>query len=188
MPRIKLSPLTSALAILLLLLDGSTLALIPFIAALCHELGHIIVMMLCGIKIREIEITLFGAEIRSIPINLSGIRAAGVYSAGAGANLLSAGVIMLIQLRSLTASFFVVCSLALAILNLLPIRTLDGGFIAEIILNHLSPNHAYFILSIISASFLVILWLFAGYFLLLCGGNISLFLFCAYMFAQLFLY
>lgn len=87
----------------------------------------------------------------------------------------------------LGGKFFAACSFALAVLNLLPIRTLDGGCIFETICVRLFPIYADTVVDIVSGTFIFILWLISVYLLLLAGGNISLMLFCMYMFVTLYL-
>ncbi|MBE6610853.1 MAG: hypothetical protein E7632_00055 [Ruminococcaceae bacterium] len=186
-PRIRFRTPTVILAGLLILLDRSLLALMPFAAALCHEAGHLIVMRLFHVPIREIEITLFGAEIRTQPHTLSTLAAVAVYSAGAGANLLCAILVSLMPDAGQATQFFAASSFALAILNLLPIGSLDGGCILTALLHRLAPAGGRTIFAAIQAVALFFLWLAAVSLLLICGGNLSLYLFCVYMFWELYL-
>lgn len=186
LPRIIIRPTTLVLAGLLILLEGSLLAILPILAALCHELGHLAVMLALGVPVREIELTLFGAEIRTPPLGTGTAGTVAVYAAGAAANLLSAAVILLLPHRGFGAEFFAVCSLSLAALNLLPIRSLDGGCILEAALLRLAPTHTNAILDATSLVTLFMLWLAAVYIQLICGGNLSLMLFCMYLFVTLY--
>ncbi len=187
LPRFIVRPITVIFVGLLILLDGSVLAILPLLAALCHELGHLVVMLALGAPVREIELTLFGAEIRTTPLGTRTGGTIAVYGAGAAVNLLSAAVILLLPHRSFEAEFFAACSLSLAVLNLLPIRSLDGGCILEAALLQLTPTHTTAILDAVSFVTLILLWLAAVYILLICGGNLSLMLFCMYLFVMLFL-
>lgn len=143
-------------------------------------------MTACGISIREIEITMFGADIRGMPRDTAPMRAAAVYAAGPMANLLCFAAVMLFA-PSMPRDFFAVSSLALAVLNFLPIGTLDGGNALLCLLKRIAPAHAASAAGMISAAALFFLWLTAGWMLLLCGGNVSLLLFCMYMFMELYL-
>jgi len=183
--RIIVRAPTVILSVLLVLLDGSLIALIPLAAALCHEAGHLAAMQLLGVTVREIEITLFGAEIRSLPCAQSTLRQTVIFASGAAANLICA-LLLLLPEHAPMLDFFAACSLVLAILNLLPIRTLDGGCIAEALLGRFVPAHADRIMDVLSAATLAILWLGAVYMLLFFGGNVSLMLFCLYLFVSLY--
>lgn len=185
LPRIRISAYTAIFAVTLILLDRSFLSLVPIAAALCHELGHIAVIYAAGTDVNEIEITLFGAEIRSGIGSHSPFRSIAVYGAGGAANLLSAWVVSAFS-DSIRAEFFVGCSVALALFNFLPIRTLDGGCIAEELLTLAFPWCGERIFSTVSTLTLVLLWLFSVFLLLVAGGNVSLLLFCVYMFYCLY--
>ena len=185
LPRIRISVHTAVFVLTLLILDRSFMSFIPLAAALCHELGHIVLIYAIGTDVDNIEITLFGAEIRSGMGSSSHLCRIAVYAAGGMANLLSAWTVSVFS-DSIPAEFFMGCSVALALFNFLPIRTLDGGCIAEELLSHAFPNRAEQIFSALSAVTLSVLWLFSVFLLLVAGGNISLLLFCAYMFYTLY--
>ena len=137
-------------------------------------------------NVYEVEITMFGAEIRTSMYLENGLACAAVYAAGGAANIISAAIVCLVDNSSAYADFFIVCSLALAFVNLLPIRSLDGGCILASLLARFVPYQAYSIVNVVSAVTLTILWLVAVYVLLVCGGNLSLLLFCMYLFLTLF--
>lgn len=171
----------------LLVLDCSFLSLVPILAAVCHEFGHLWVMLILGVPVKEIEITLFGAEIHADAISQRTFGQICVYGSGAAANLASGFCVWGLFGGALFADFFFICSLGLAIFNLIPIRTLDGGCILEALCLRLFPRRADIILAAVSAVSLAILWLLAIYLMLIFGGNISLMLFCIYMFVSLYL-
>ncbi len=185
--KIKIHPSSVIFAAVLVLLERSALCLIPFAAALCHELGHLVVMRMCSLDANGFELTLFGAEISTSLWNVGTTVLVAVYAAGAAANLLTAAAVTAIFGHTAAAELFAACSLSLAVINMLPVRSLDGGCIAEVLLYRISPLHAHTVLSVISAVTLVILWLVSVYMILLFNSNISLLLFCIYLFATLFL-
>lgn len=183
--RFKVHPSFVVFAVSLVLLERSILCLVPLAAALCHELGHFAAMLTVGWQMHEFELTLFGAEIRT-SYNKSTAATVTVMASGAAANILSAWIVSLFC-RTPASELFCISSLALAAVNLLPIRTLDGGYILESVLERIAPIRGYTISTAVSALSLVILWLAAIYALLMLGGNLSLMLFCMYLFATLFL-
>ncbi len=170
---------------LLIILDKSLLSLLALSAALIHELGHLSVMLLLGVKVSEVEITFFGAEIRAKRLSHSTAANIAVFAAGAAANILSAVIVYSLPSPPFEALFFAGASISLAVINLLPIRTLDGGCITEAAIIAVMPQYAAVIIDIISSLTLGILWLTAVYLLLISGGNLSLMLFCMYLFATL---
>lgn len=171
---------------LLILLDKSLLSLLALGAALTHELGHIITMLILGTRVSEIEITFFGAEIRTGAASQGTLKSIAIFASGAAANILSAVIVYALPSAPFEALFFAGASASLAAVNLLPIRTLDGGCILEAMLVPVMPKNAPLILDIISALTLGILWLTAVYLLLIANGNLSLMLFCMYLFVTLF--
>ena len=185
-PKFKIHPSTLFLLLSLIILDRTALSLIPILAAAIHELGHLAVMSLLGVHIGEIEITLLGADIKALPYNLGDFGRISVLSAGALGNFLTAASAALF-FNGNCALFFSACSVFLGLFNLLPIKTLDGGCIAEVICRRLFPYRCEAVTSALSACSLFILWAFAVYLILNFGGNISLLLFCIYMFATLYM-
>ncbi|MBQ8249949.1 MAG: hypothetical protein IJY93_08780 [Clostridia bacterium] len=171
----------------MIILDKSLLSLLAFAAAFVHELGHIVTMLFIGTKVSEIEITFFGAEIRTHAVSQGIFASIVIFASGAVANILSAVIVYTLPSASFEALFFAGASLSLAVLNLLPIRTLDGGCILEAVLIPIIPQNAPLILDIISSLTLGALWLTAVYLLLIANGNLSLMLFCMYLFVTLFL-
>ena len=184
-PKIKISMPTIIFVGLLIVLDRSFLSLLALSAALIHELGHLTVMLLLGVKVSEVEITFFGAEIRTKKPTYSVLGNIAIFGAGAAANILSAVIIYSLPSPPFKAVFFAGASLSLAVINLLPIRTLDGGCIIEAIILSVLPQYAPIILDIISSLTLGLLWLTAIYLLLINSGNLSLMLFCMYLFVTL---
>ena len=184
--KVSITPPTVIFFALLISLDRTALSLVPFLAAICHELGHLAVMRTVKMDVREAKITLFGAEIRSVGYKNELSRAA-VYAAGGAANIISALIVLATGFDGAYAELFVTCSFALAFINLLPIRSLDGGCIIEALLSHFAPNRAHAAVTVVSAVSLGILWLVAVYILLVCGGNLSLLLFTECLFWELFL-
>ncbi len=185
-PKVRVHAATALLIACLVMLDGTFMSLVPICAAVCHEIGHVVVMKLLGVGIGEIEVTLLGAEIRSVPRMLNTLGEVAVYSAGAAANVVTAGAVCLL-FSGEWAALFIICSLSLAVFNLLPIKTLDGGCIFGAVCQRIMPRLADKLSSAVSSATLLALWFVAVYLLLLCGGNVSLMLFCIYMFANLYL-
>lgn len=181
LPRVRVSANTLLLIAFLAIFDRGFTLLVPLLAALLHELGHIAVMLCCNIGIRRINLSLFGAEISGADIGSAG-RAAqiAVYAAGAAANLVC-GLVA----ECFGFGFFAGCSYALAAVNLLPIQTLDGGCIVAAMLSDCKYGHI--IIRLFSGLSLFLLWLAASYLLLLSGGNLSLLMLIVYLFVTIYL-
>lgn len=181
LPRVRVSANTLLLVAFLAIFDRGFTLIVPLLAALLHELGHIVVMLCCGIEIRQIKVSLFGAEISGADVERAG-RAAqiAVYAAGAAANLVC-GLVA----ECFGFGFFADCSYALAAVNLLPIETLDGGCIVAAVFSNCKYGHI--IIRLLSGLSLFLLWLASSYLLLLYGGNLSLLMLIVYLFVTIYL-
>ena len=113
-----------AVLIVLALLGGAGPALpAVLLAALCHELGHLLALWLAGARVERLRLTAFGAEIRADTRRLSYPREIACTLAGPAVNL----VLALFLAR--IAGWYVPAgsSLLLGCFNLLPVPALDGG-------------------------------------------------------------
>ena len=144
-------------------------------AAILHELGHIIAIILCGGRLRRLSFTLSGAVIDAELSGLDPRRRAAVYFAGAFSNIVSGFVGLFLGFREFAAISFL-----LGIVNLLPIKLLDGGcLISELV----GQSRA---LDILSHATIFVLWLSSIVSLIL-YGNLSLWLFTSCLFVEMYL-
>lgn len=72
LPRVRVSANTLLLVAFLAIFDRGFTLIVPLLAALMHELGHIVVMLCCGIEIRQIKVSLFA---RRYPARMLSARA-----------------------------------------------------------------------------------------------------------------
>lgn len=171
MPSALLTP-----AAFLLLTPAPALLLALLLAALCHELAHYAVLRLYGIRAAQFTLTGLGASLY-VPE---------LHRLSYGAELLSAAAgplinLLLWVLLSLTGrdelSLFAGAQMVLGVLNLLPVRPMDGGRILWLSTAYLTEPYtadrvsAAVGLAASSALFLLCLYLMAstgsGLFLLL---------------------
>lgn len=152
---------------------------VPWLLAMvCHETGHLITAACLHIPVREIRLAPLGARISLGGRLLSYGEEAWVASAGPVVNLLAA----LALFRRFPA--FAGYSLVLGLLNLLPIRTLDGGRLLYAVLSRYGrPETADAALRITSVSAAVAVWVFSVYFLLRYQASFSLFVLSCALFA-----
>lgn len=187
-PTISISPLAFVFAAILFV-DGTVYALITFAAAAVHELGHLAAALVTRTPISRVTLLPLGAVItlgEPCPYSADII----VKLAGGGANLLSAGVcatarrvFALSGAADIAAVYFIVCSIALAAINLLPVRTLDGGeALYSLLCLWKDPHFAERVMRVISLCALFPLWVVAGFTLFYTGGNFTLMLLCGWLF------
>lgn len=159
--------------------------LLPFSAALLHETGHLIAIRLCGLKPECVTVYPFGIDIKCDTALLPYKKELFICSAGIAANLLCIIVISLIPVLKddSYAQFFKTSNMLLVFLNILPIKMLDGGRIAEnMLMLFTDPLRASKILNILSYASMFLLWSFAIYLFFYSSYNFSLFLMCIYLF------
>ena len=152
-----------------------------------HEAGHIILAILRGINLKELRLGIFGAAL--CPVNL-------MYSykdeivmciGGPLFNFISAVIAIKIFSFSIN-SLFVMSSICLATLNMLPIIGFDGGRITIACLNMiLDPLLTQRVMKTISFIFIFSLWTMSLYLLLRLSSSLTLFVFCISMFAKIFI-
>ncbi len=159
------------------------------VAVLLHEGGHILAARLCGVRLGEMRIDLFGARLGLCGL-MSYRQERLIAAAGPAVNLLSAAAVLIsagragesglsdILLCEGSASVFAASSLGLAAINLLPVRSLDGGRILRCTAAPLFGERiADAAVTAGTALCLGALWLFSVYALLRVGEMLSLFTF-----------
>ena len=183
MPKIKVDFLSLWMTALVFF-DGSGEAAVTLIAALLHEFGHIGVMWLSDLGIREIGITPYGFEIQTKRGYSSFLEEISVSLAGCAVNFIFA---LLFYRFGGVWERFSLASISLGILNILPITCLDGGEALEAALClKLLPDTAERICRVVSLVMLFLLWLPAVYIFMFSGYNYSLFILCVWLFGKLF--
>jgi hypothetical protein len=122
----SVSPLAPLPFLCCLILNDGPLFFCACLAALLHELGHVVAIYLSGGRVRKFAIHPFGAEIVTGQELLTYGQSLFVALAGVGVNALCALPLLFLGGPYLV-QVFSACSLALALFNLLPLSKLDGG-------------------------------------------------------------
>ena len=185
--RMRLAPCAGILLAILVLTDRTGLVLATLAAAFLHECGHILAARAMHIPFREMRVDLMGARLELGERMLSYGEEWLLAAAGPIASFLAAafGAIFW-QCLPISASFSC-ASLLLGLLNLLPIRSFDGGRMLESALTRrFGTELSYSIMNCCSFLFLFLLWACAVYFLLRAGDGISLFFFSLSLFLRFF--
>ena len=191
LPRLRVSPLAILLgmgmALLTLWPRGNAVDQLPDFpitevltvtaAALLHELGHAAAAWGWSIPIRRVRLDLFGAR-----MELGGLTAysaeLAVAAGGPLASLLAAALAFPLGSVWAGASLFAAVSLGLGLLNLLPVRGLDGGRMLSCGLSLLLGERAAAVtLRFTTGLALGSLWLLSVYCLLRLGEALTLFTF-----------
>lgn len=115
---------------------GKEYLVIPmFLACLVHEMGHIIPMIIFGRKIKSIQFS--GTGIKIVPIYdrlLSKNCDIIIMISGCLSNFLLTAIILIFKIYPLYDVAYI--SLSLGIFNALPIKSLDGYDVVQLIMNN----------------------------------------------------
>ena len=151
-------------------------------AALVHELGHIAVARLCGTPIRRLRLDLFGARM-DLGGWMSYRREMAVAAGGPAVGLLACMAVWPLASNAAgkyaeSCALFVLASLTLSLLNLLPVATLDGGRMLRCFLcGVVGERVADAVLRVTSTLVVGTLWLLSVYALLRTGEMLTIFAF-----------
>lgn len=183
-PRFSIHPFAAAGLFLLLFSMPATTSFAALSSVLLHESGHMTAALLCRRHITKITLMPVG-------INMEFTAPASyreellIAAAGPVMNLLYTGAAIL-WMAPAGANAVATFSMTLAILNFLPIRTLDGGRIAEALLSLcFGERTAERVMYGMTCVCLSVMWVLSLYVFFYSGVNFTLLLFCAYLFAYL---
>lgn len=183
--RIGIAPITVLFFVGTLLLDQTGLCVATAVAAFWHELGHFTAAFLLRTPVSSIRFDLLGARIEVGDQFLS-------YSdewllAAMGPIFSLIGSLLGASLWRVHSFFwyFSVASLLLGLLNLLPIKTFDGGRMTEALFNRfLGVRRSFFVMQGMTITVLFLMWTASIYLLLRAGGGMSLFCFSMCLLAR----
>ena len=192
LPRLTASVPSLLFWVAVALFDRSMQTAAALLAALLHELGHIAVILLCGMRITGITVLPYGLEMTTDRPPCSFYEDIAINAAGCAVNLLSFPIFYgfgAVNLGDWGGFLYLVAfaSLALGILNAFPIISLDGGCVLEAVLSlFLSSHTAYRVVKVVGFVFLLILWVLATYVFMFSGYNYSLFAMVVWLFMRNF--
>ena len=157
------------------------------LAVFLHELGHLLAARICHIGMKEFSLGLFGAGLTPDDRLYSYFDEIILCLGGPLTNLFFASLALFSSSSPFLESF-IFASFAYGILNLLPIRTFDGGRIFRSLLLFFLPlTLTEKILSALSFFCIFCLWSISVYLLLRTTSSLSLFVFSLSLFCRLFL-
>ncbi len=151
------------------------------IAAALHEAGHLALLRLFDTQ-GSFTVGLLGLRISYTSFALGTAKSCAVCAAGSVVGALAGLAVLLCPLSERTEWLgFSLASLTLSLVNLLPIRTLDGGALLELLAEHfMLPQHAAVLCRTVSLVFAVIFWMLGVYIYFTHGAELSLLLIGAY--------
>lgn len=161
--------------------------MVPLAAAVfVHEASHIVLLKLCGGKIKSFSPAPFGLCMEFDENSLSLGGEAVVSVAGSAANLICAALsAMLYKYFGMDTLSFGVVSFVLAIINLIPTEPLDGGRLLKIIISYFKGTAtAEVVTSVITYAFGFFVFLISSYSLLTSQSGMYPLLFSVYLFGR----
>ncbi len=169
--EVRISIFAPVAAVLIMTADFSEYTALVLLAAVLHEAAHLIAMFIFGQGIERVSVYPFGADIKVS--GMMGYREDfAVSSSGVAINFILFAVFC--GASDTRLKFFAVCNLALAVVNLIPAKGLDGSRIIDsIIFSHFDTLLAERISGFAGALGLVGLAVFAVFVLIASGGNFS---------------
>ena len=178
-------PFAAAGMFLLLFASPPSYAFAVFSSVILHELGHTLMALLFRKKPLSLRIVPTGISILLPPAS-SYAQELWIAAAGPAMNLLYAFFCPFLPYG--VGGTVRTVSLLLAVLNLIPISTLDGGRILGALLSPVFGSEASARISdFFSLLLLAFLWMLSLYVFFYSGVNFTLLLFCAYLFSYIVL-
>ncbi len=135
--KITISFTFFALIILLVIFNKNDFLYLSCFFAIIHELCHLFFLNKFGVKICELKISLFGANIKTESFKKISIKKEViVLLSGPLVNLIFSAVLYFVNLiiKNVDLSNLILINLGLGIFNLMPFYNFDGGKIIEILL------------------------------------------------------
>lgn len=160
---------------LILVTDQTYITICFFIAILIHELGHLIFILFYKIKISQISFRTYGINIE-IDKNryLANYKDIFILLSGSLANFIAS-----IYFKYTEQELLVAVNIFIGLFNLIPIESLDGGKIINIILFYFFPMKiAYNISLVISIVFIAIFSILDFLFIIHGNFNVTLTILC----------
>ena len=189
MPRIKISPLTLIWLITLIYFKPPYVPQM-IIAVAMHEAGHLACAKALGIRVKSMTLSMLGARIRCESIPSYGKE---FLLAAAGPLAGIALFVICYLFNKFHVSEFLLStgavSLALAIFNLLPLPSFDGGrMIFCAACSIFSLDKALKISNTLGFISILLLWLLSVYLMLKIASGMAMFVFCSFFFLKRFIF
>ena len=179
----KRSFIVGAIVIFLCMICGKGGLPLAFILSLIvHEVGHLLAAKLLGARIISIGGGMIGLRIKYDFLSVSPVRESVVCISGSIFGILAAYIALASGLAVYDSGIdFIATSLTFSIMNLLPVRGLDGGEILMCILERFTlPDRAYRICNTVSSATALIFWVTSIRIQMRHGINLSMLIMSVY--------
>ena len=188
----KMGQLGEKAGLLALVLTVLSLGTSPYPVALIlcyfiHECGHLAVSHMMGAEMKRLKLGICHLSLTYDCSSLSYGKELAVQTGGIVFNLLSGLVVHFLPVLSGEVyDFFVVASISLALMNLLPISILDGGGMLKSILSMIfQPYTAERVCLYVSFACALVMWFFAVYLQIVFSSNLSFFFISVFLLVEL---
>lgn len=192
--KFKINIISALFFGMMLFFERSHYAATALLAAAAHECGHLFMAKVLGIPFSLFELDMLGASLRMGGKLCSYGDEFLLALAGPFMNIISSLAVLPFTVSAENGavreylSFFIVASLALAFLNLLPIKSFDGGRMTHSLCSVIfSPKFADLMLRFTTFVAIFVVWSFSLYMMLRSGAELSLFLFSIGLFVRIFI-
>ena len=173
---------------LMLLFFEERIVLLSVLSSVLHECGHLLMMKLCSEKIERVVFGAFGVRIEKYAFSgISYLKETAIALGGILINL----ILLLLALsvyyikESGTALIFGLINLLIALMNSIPIGSLDmGKAVKFLLLLRTDEEKAEKISEIISILFLIVFSMFTVFYCVLIKFNFSLIAVCIYLLTE----
>ena len=162
--------------------DKTYITIYFFISILIHELGHLVAILYYKIKISKISFKIYGINIEIDHSRyLANYKDILILSSGSLANFL---VAIYFKYNNFIILYFI--NIFLGIFNLIPIESLDGGKILNIILFLLFPMKVAHNISVFISIFFIAVFSVLDFFFIIHGNlNITLSILCIMLISKI---
>lgn len=131
--NIKVKFMFVAVITIFLILDKTGIAIFMFIATITHELGHVMALLSLGYKPSELSFEIIGIKLIQPIKTINYIKEIIIYISGPLINIIMFTVLYFCSAQASFMKVFAYIHLFIGIFNLLPIGTLDGGRVLNLL-------------------------------------------------------
>ena len=176
--KLRMTPLSVVSFLAMLIFDKTGIGAASLLAAMMHECGHLLAAKRMGIPLRSLRLDFLGARIEVGERLLSYGEEWLLCASGPLFSLLFSLICLPLQTVNPFFSMLSVSSFLLGLLNLLPVKSFDGGRMTEVFLcRFFGTAFSFSVMRWLTLGFLFLLWGISVYFLLRAGGGLSLLFF-----------